>query len=217
MQKFLMALTTTAFLAISGTAEAALILGSQSFSLSGITGAGSGNVPNGAPLASITSFGGLTLTTSSGLGANSGGFDAFADGTLFAVSPLDTANLLGFTFSNAAFGNLTISDAATTSSTVFGQVTRSFFFLGTFTPGSFFNPDPGNPVYDPTPVSFTITMNQSGTGGVISGSATLSAPPAFNDVVMTPEPASIAMFGTMLVPLALGAFRRRQKAAQAAL
>ena len=51
----------------------------------------------------------------------------------------------------------------------------------------------------------------------MSMDAILFSPSGTRGTLTNPEPTSLALFGTMCVPLALGAFRRRQKAAQAAL
>lgn len=204
MQKFLMALTTAAFLSTGASAQAALIMGSESFAVTGISPSGTSE-----SLLSVSQFTGFTFMTLSG----TGDFAAFPV-QLMNNSPLDTTSLNTFTFGNATFGTFTATIGAQTSafSDQIGEQ-RSFSFVGVFTPGT----DPAFAGLTANDASLIISLTQAGgSGNAISASATLNAPPAFRDVT-TPEPASIAMFGTMLVPLALGAFRRRQKAAQAAL
>lgn len=204
MQKFLMALTLATSFSVSGVAEAGLIMGSESFSIQNIQPDGFADA-----LHTIGSFSNLEFVTTAG----TGDFASFAGSVNLGNSPLNTAALSTFSFGNASFGTFVASSGAQTIN-FFDQSgdIRAFRFLGTFTPGSGFSAS-----LTASPASLIITFNQSGgLGNAISASATLNAPPAFRDVT-TPEPTSIAMFGTMCIPLAIGAFRRRQKATQAAL
>lgn len=200
MQKFLMALTTAAVLAAgSSTANAALIFGSEKFQIAQITPPGTGA---GELLSGISSFTKLEFKTD-------GGFIDFAPYALnesLGLTSLDSLNLANFSFGSAAFG---FFNADSGQDFVMGT-SRSFEFLGTFSPGF------GG--YDPTYSRLTISFTQAGGAQTaISASATLASLERPGQISHTPEPTSLALFGTMCIPLALGAFRRRQKAAQAAL
>lgn len=201
MQKFLMALTTAALVSCANSAEAAFIIGSQAFGVQAIT-------PPTGNLATIPEFTNLTFVTEST--GSTGSFMSVADNTSVgsAALTLTPAGLASFSFGNPIYGTFTASSG---NELVNSGGFRNLLLLGTFAPGTLFGG------LEPTAAEFRIAFTQS--GDTISATATLfsnQSSPSQTDTV-TPEPATIAMFGTMCIPLALGAFRRRQKAAQAAV
>ncbi len=205
MQKMIATLLVAAALSAGRPAEAGLIMGSEAFSLTGVT---NNYIPAGANLLNITSFNSFTLKTSSGNWTNALTSDPLGNTHSLGVSALDISTLNTFAFGDSVFGTFQANAAQQASSTNLGQLSRTFFFLGTFSPGTAFVDMSGDPFMD-SPASFTLTFNQSGGAtSEISGSATLNAPPNSTGFV-TPEPTTLAMFGSMCVPLALGWYRRR--------
>lgn len=205
MQKIMAALLLAAALSACRPAQAALIMGSEAFSLTGVT---NNYVPAGANLLNITSFNSFTLKTSSGNWTNALVSDPLGNTHSLGVSALDIGTLNTFAFGDSVFGTFQANAAQQASSSLFGQLSRTFFFLGTFTPGTAFV-DMSSQPFMSSPASFTLTFNQSGGAtSEISGSATLNAPPNVTNFA-TPEPTTMAMFGSMCVPLALGWYRRR--------
>ncbi|WLD11300.1 PEP-CTERM sorting domain-containing protein [Planctellipticum variicoloris] len=212
MQKFLMALTTAAFLSTGASAQAALIMGSIGFNSGAVS-----PLPTGANLTTFESF---------QFNMSSKEVDGMGDFAVYNVDPMDplapstsetflnvivdVANLSGFQFTSADFGSFVASSGI---QTVNDGAFRGFVFTGAFTPS-------GTGLLagkETTEANVSVIFLQAGQTGTLNAAVTLQAPPTVRTDAVTPEPASIAMFGTMLVPLALGAFRRRQKAAQAAL
>lgn len=200
MQKFLMALTTAVCFGFASPADASLILtGAMGFDVTNIQ-------PSAGSLLNVSSFT-FDLATNQTATNN---FSPYIGNPAvsFGNVSLNLASPTPLTFSNAGFG--------TFAGTSFVQILNSssdsiIQVTGTFTPGA----SSLLVTYDPVLVDFKISFNQGGNGTV--GSAILFSPSGTRGELVNPEPASIAMFGTMLVPLAFGAFRRRQKAAQAAL
>lgn len=205
------ALFTMLLSVVSQPLQGSLIVGSEAFSLTGVT---DNYIPAGANLLDITDFNSFTLQSSSGNWLNTSVNDPLGNTLSLGVSGLHIATLDTFSFGVAAFGVFQATAAQQSSSTQFGQLSRTFFFNGLFTPGTAFTDSLGHP-FDATPVTFTLTFNQSGgAGSSISGSATLNAPPV-QDIALglAPEPASLGMFATMGLPLLFGWFRRKSELA----
>jgi hypothetical protein len=213
MQKFLMALTVAALVSCVNSADASMIVGSQWFSVTEVAGLDQNGLST-TSLVDMTTFTSLTLTTLNT--ADIGQFNSIPIGTAITVPAFDLAHLTDFLFGTASVGTFDANSASTSlaTSSQTSSASRTFFFLGDFAPGSVFAG-----AFQTGAASFSLTLMQTGgSTAPIGGLATLTSPPDPTVVdAVTPEPASIAMFGTMLVPLALGAFRRRQKAAQAAV
>jgi len=209
MQKLLVVALVAALGVVAGNkAQAALIIGSQAFNASGIT-SNTGNV---------NSAGMFTFNLQTGVDA-AGDYDTSFGGSpgdgigasglsVMGVS-LNAASLSTFAFNITGFGSFA---AISGIDQPIGTGSRSFTFTGNFTPAA-----GGNLAgFDVSESNLIITFNQAGgTNQVISASVTIQSPASIPTDLVTPEPTSIAMFGTMMLPLALGWYRRRSSAVAA--
>lgn len=208
MHRFLMALTTAALVSSVNSADAALILtGSMGFDVTSIQ-------PSTGSLLGVQS---LTFALSTNQTATNDFSPYVGQPAInFGTVTLNLANAIPIAFSDPGFGTFSGSSFVRILDSETDSIIR---ITGMFTPGPV-----GSSLisgFDPGLVDFKISFNQGGNGTV--GSAILFSPSGTqgerptNTGITNPEPTSIAMFGTMCVPLALGWYRRRQKAAQAAL
>jgi hypothetical protein len=170
--------------------------GSQGFADIGAPTVDSGNINTG------TSF---TIGNMVSTGAS---VDYFSGLSTQILGPVTFNASVGtsFTFGNATLGTFT-STSISEQTNVSGE--RSFYVLGTFTPGTF------NPALspNPAPASVIVGFTQSPAGsGAISDSASLSIPPA-----AVPEPSTLVLATVGVgVALSVDAGRRRRLRAQRA-
>lgn len=170
--------------------------GSQGFADIGSPSANTGNINTATT---------LTIGNMISTGASIGYFSGLPT-QIFGPVAFTVATGTSVTFGNAQFGTFT-STSITEQTNVPGE--RSFYILGSYTPGTF------NPALtpNPAPASFTVGFTQSPiSSGAISSSATLSIPPA-----AVPEPSTLVLAGvgmaTVLVVDQGRRHRRRRKAA----
>src|SRR5262249_53032776 len=115
------------------------------------------------------------------------------------VNSLNTTTPLAFSFGSALYGFFTPTSVLQNS--LISGISRTLQWDGTFAPGAAFFP----PGYKPTPGILTLTINQARIGNlsVLSASATLATGA---DV---PEPSTIVMLVSMVVPLGAWGYRRQ--------
>lgn len=167
---------------LAGTAaKAGPILGSQGATSLDASG-------NDASLAAATSF---TLASNSTTGSATGDYSGYGIAAL-DNTVLDTTSLSTFSFGSVDFGTFSASTGAELSGPA---DTRTFYFTGSFTPGS-------NLLFagvSSNTASVLMNINQSGgTGGAISLSWTLNTPiaaPPTDPPANTPEPSTILLAG----------------------
>jgi PEP-CTERM motif len=193
MKKFFSAIAALALVVGMGdVANAAFIFGSLDFTQTAL-------VPDGTAqdLATIGMF------TQDDYASGANATDDFV-GTPLATPviglTLDTSNLAAWGFSSAAFGTF----SATSGVQTFNALSqRNFAFMGTFTPGALY---PGKSGFVNNAVVLLSFNQAGGPNKAIGSSFTISVDP--NPV---PEPATIAMLGSVFGPaVAFGWMRRRR-------
>lgn len=191
MKKLLFALAFVAAAAgMQARSEAAFISGNQAFVSNATTSAPGNNINN-------ASFD-LSLATLSGGASQTGDFIGVIES--FPVVGLDTTTNATLLASLAAFGSAsfgTFTALVVNNNDLTTDVARVINVSGTYTAG------PGVGVFDPTPATLSITINQA-SPGVLSASVTLAA-------VGVPEPATIVMLATFGIPAAFGWMRHRRR------
>jgi hypothetical protein len=180
--------------------------GSASFAIS-VTGTnGSGSNTSLDPINSVTSIdwsGAEVFGTGTGqLGDIPGNTDITGSTSIFPSGP-NGGNGTAFTLTFGDYGTFTETvDPQLIVEAINRTSSRTILYLlGTFTPGPSFSG------FDPNDASIIISFTN--TGGVYSGSGTLSTPAA-SFIPIIPEPSSLVLFGTGMLG-GVGLLRRRRQ------
>lgn len=188
------AFATLALVAFAGGSQASTVDGTVSIIADAISA-------NGATLGTSTQFTFDMLTGSGRTGdfLTPIPFPAFT--SLGSQIVFDTTN--GLSFSNASFGSFSTISVIPISIT---PNAVSYYVLGTYMPGSFFDALLGAPPHAEQQASLTIQFNQT-QGGAIGGGGSFATPPA----PIVPEPSTIA---TALLGLGFAGFAARRRLAK---
>ena len=171
--------------AVAGTAQAAVIQGTGSVGLIGVTGVPAGTIDLG------TTFSFVMSLWSSGTDE----FSVVPSATSMATGSITATVGTAVTFTSA-FGNFSGSVSQANADGPDTNRIVDLSALGTFTPAGTLSG------YDAGPMSLTFSATQTGgPTGAISASYTISSPPAPLNAV--PEPGALALVGIALAGLAL--------------
>jgi hypothetical protein len=174
--------------------QAGLVNGSQQLNMTSI-------VPDGTT-GSLSSLEPFTISFST-TATQTGDFSGFPAALALDALVVNAGSNVGLNFGNAAFGTFT----ATSGTDSIGVNTRTFDFLGTFTPGTDAHWLGFSGV---SQAELIISLNQAGGANQsIGGGATLFA---FGREVPqgTPEPGTFAIMLGLGTVLGFGSFRRRR-------
>jgi hypothetical protein len=171
--------------AVAGTAQAAVIQGTGSVGLIGVTGVPAGTIDLG------TTFSFVMSLWSSGTDE----FSVVPSATAMATGSITATVGTAVTFTSA-FGDFSGSVSQANAGGPDTNRIVDLYALGTFTPAGTLSG------YNAGPMSLTFSATQTGgPTGAISASYTISSPPAPLNAV--PEPGALALVGIALAGLAL--------------